>query len=91
MKPDVTLSKLEDAATQLRVRVSYEQLAASVGHGGLCRVKGEYRVIIDKRASTEERITILAGSLARMDLAGLDPALRSLIDLQSPLPTRRAS
>ena len=94
MKPDVMLSKLEDAATQLGVRVSYELLAASVGHGGLCRVKGEYRVIVDKRASTEERVTTLAGALARLDaaaLAALAPALRALIDQQSPRPTAPAA
>ncbi len=95
MKPEVMLSKLEDAATQLRVKVSYELLGASVGHGGLCRVKGEYRVIIDKRASTEERATTLAGALAvalaRLDAVELDPKLRGLIDVQSPIAMRRAS
>lgn len=89
MKPDVTLSKLEDAATQLGVKVSYEVLGASVGHGGLCRVKGEFRVIIDKRASTEERVTTLAGSLAGVlrrqdDTTALDPKLRNLIDFHAP-------
>jgi hypothetical protein len=89
MKPDVTLSKLEDAATLLGVKVSYEVLGASVGHGGLCRVKGEFRVIIDKRASTEERVTTLAGSLAGVlrrlgDTAEVDPKVRNLIDFNAP-------
>lgn len=91
MKPEVTLSKLEDAATLLGVKVSYEVLGASVGHGGLCRVKGEFRVIIDKRASSEERVTVLAGSLAlamgRLDpavVAALDPKLRTLVAFHSP-------
>ncbi len=84
MKPEVTLSKLEDAATQLGVKVSYEVLGAAVGHGGLCKVKGEFRVIIDKRASAEERVTTLAGSLAAVirrlgDAVALDPKLRTLI------------
>ena len=92
MKPDVTLEKLEDAATQLGVKVSYEVLGAAVGLGGLCKVKGEFRVIIDKRASTEERVTTLAGSLAgvlrRLGDAEpanlLDPQLRNLIDFNAP-------
>ena len=91
MKPEVTLSKLEDAATLLGVKVSYEVLGASVGHGGLCRVKAELLVIIDKRASTEERVTTLAGSLAlalrRLDatvIAAVDPKLLKLIDFNSP-------
>lgn len=90
MKPDVMLQKLEDAATQMRVKVSYEVMSTAIGHGGLCRLKGEYRVIIDKRASTEERVTTLAASLSRLDLTPLDEALRDLIDQQTP-SIRRAS
>jgi hypothetical protein len=94
MKPDVMLQKLEEAATQLRVKVTYEVMSAAIGHGGLCRLKGEYRVIIDKRASTEERVTTLAASLSvvlgRLDLAPLDEAFRDLIDQQTP-SVRRAS
>ena len=90
MKPDVMLQKLEDAATQMRVKVSYEVLGSAIGHGGLCRLKGEYRVIIDKRASTEERVTTLALSLSRLDVTVLDESLRDLIDQQTP-SIRRAS
>lgn len=87
------LQALEDAATRLEVRVSYEPLAATVGHGGLCRVRGQYRVIIDKRATTEERVTTLAQALAKVAAArsalgaafdvstlGLPAAVRELID-----------
>ena len=66
MKPEVVLELLEAAAEQLKVRVSYEPLQSSVVHGGLCRVKGEYRIIVDKRASAEERVTTLATALARV-------------------------
>src|ERR1700754_707460 len=66
MKPEVLLESLEPAAEQLKVRVSYEPLQTSVVHGGLCRVKGEYRIIVDKRASAEERVTTLATALARV-------------------------
>jgi hypothetical protein len=66
MKPEVLLELLESAAEQLQVRVSYESLQTSVVHGGLCRVKGEYRIIIDKRASAEERVTTLATALAQV-------------------------
>src|ERR1041384_5382861 len=66
MKPEVVLELLEAAAEQLRVRVSYEPLQTTVVHGGLCRVKGEYRIIVDKRASAEERVTTLATALAQV-------------------------
>jgi len=71
MKPDALLELLEAAAEQLSVKVSYEQLQASVGHGGLCRVKGEYRVIIDKRATPQERVTTLATALSRFDTSAI--------------------
>ncbi|HVV85206.1 MAG TPA: hypothetical protein VHE35_19225 [Kofleriaceae bacterium] len=92
MKVTAMLEALEDAATRLEVRVSYEPLAATVGHGGkggLCRVRGQYRVIIDKRATTEERVATLAQSLARVTASGtaaggaaleLPPAVRELVD-----------
>jgi hypothetical protein len=66
MKPEVVLELLEAAAEKLKVRVSYEPLQTSVVHGGLCRVKGDYRIIVDKRASAEERVTTLASALAQV-------------------------
>ena len=72
MKPEVLLELLESAAEQLRVKVSYEPLQTAIAHGGLCKVKGEYRVIIDKRATSEERITTLATALAKLDTSELE-------------------
>ena len=86
MKATAMLEALEDAATRLAVRVSYEALATMVGHhGGLCRVRGEYRVIIDKRATTEERVATLGNSLARIDTSSVTvpPAVRQLIEFYS--------
>jgi hypothetical protein len=93
MKPDVMLQKLEEAATQMGVKVSYEVMSVALGHGGLCRVKGEYRVIIDKRASTEERCVTLASALTRVDRTGIEVAaeLIALIDQQSTAPASRTA
>jgi hypothetical protein len=60
------LEELEAVAVRLAVKVSYEALAASVGTGGLCRVHGEYRVIIDKRAQLGERLAALAHALGQL-------------------------
>lgn len=68
MKMEPILQELEAAADALRVAVKYEALSSSVGSGGLCKVKGAYRVIIDKRATTAERIATLARSLAQLDI-----------------------
>jgi hypothetical protein len=51
----------------VEVKVSYESIASSVLRGGLCKVKGQFRVIIDKRLTPEERANTLAESLARFD------------------------
>jgi len=99
MKPEILLELLEAAAEQLQVRVSYEPLQTSVVHGGLCRVKGEYRIIVDKRASAEERVTTLAAALARvihqtkLDPATLDlaPKVREALRFYDPSPAAPVS
>lgn len=71
MTQQAMLEELETVAARLAVKVSYEALAASVAThngGGLCRVKGEYRVIIDKRAQVGERIAALAQALGRLPM-----------------------
>ena len=76
------LQELERIAEGLAVKVSYESLGASIGLGGLCRVKGLYRVIIDKRASPPERATTLAQALAQLDTskAEMSTRVRRMID-----------
>ena len=97
MKPEVLLELLEAAAEQLEIRVSYEPLQTSVVHGGLCRVKGEYRIIVDKRASAEERVSTLATAIARVianrpDSSALDlsPTLRDVLRMHEPASARSA-
>jgi hypothetical protein len=100
MKPEVMLELLEAAAEQLTVRVSYESLQTSVVHGGLCRVKGEYRIIVDKRASAEERVTTLAAAITtviskRAQLGEpaieLAPKAREVLRLHQPVAARAAT
>src|SRR5262245_7628956 len=95
MKPEVLLELLEAAAEQLEIRVSYEPLQTSVVHGGLCRVKGEYRIIVDKRASAEERVATLATAIARVistrpDSSALEltPTLREVLRMHEPGPAK---
>jgi hypothetical protein len=81
MKSEVMLELLEAAADQLAVKVSYEPLSASVGMGGLCRVKSQYRVIIDKRATASERVATLAAALSTLDTTQLElaPQVRDVL------------
>ena len=69
MKPKDLLVELEKAALALDVKVSYESIASMVVRGGLCKVKGHYRVIIDKRLTIEERANTLAKALARFEFS----------------------
>lgn len=72
MKPKDMLAELESAAQSIDVKVSYESIASSIMRGGLCKVKGQYRVIIDKRLNPEERANTLAESLARFDFSKVE-------------------
>jgi hypothetical protein len=77
------LDELETAAARLAVKVSYESLASSVGTGGLCRVRGEYRVIIDKRTQVSERVAALAQALSQVP--DLSPELAVAPELSAPV------
>jgi hypothetical protein len=97
MKPEVMLELLENAAEQLGIKVSYEPLQTSgiqTGlKGGLCKVRGEWRVIIDKRATAEERVATLAGSISRFDLSELELSqkVREVIHMHDGTGPRRAA
>jgi hypothetical protein len=84
MKPDQMTEALESAAAQIGVKVRYEALGPGgvVSGGGVCKVRGEWWVIIDKKASAPERVAILSDALAGMDLAdvALPTKVRDLID-----------
>ena len=92
MKPEVLLELLESTADQLGIRVTYEPLQSTVVHGGLCKVKGEYRIIIDKRATMEERIATLATALGRFDISELEvpPQVRELVRVHKVTPRTAA-
>ena len=91
------LELLENAAEQLGIKVSYEPLQTAgiqTGlRGGLCRVKGAYRVIIDKRASDEERLATLATAIATFDTTELElpQKVRDLLRTYGRSSTRGAS
>jgi hypothetical protein len=68
MKARDMLEELERVAEKKAVKVSYEAIGGELGAGGLCKVKGEWRVIVDKRATDGEKVNVLAAALARFDL-----------------------
>ena len=97
MKPEAMLELLENAAEQLNVKVTYEplQMAGTTSslRGGLCKVKGVYRVIVDKRATDEERVATLAAALGKFEIGELklSAAVREVIALHQGSGPRRAA
>ncbi|HEY3803171.1 MAG TPA: hypothetical protein VGL61_11220 [Kofleriaceae bacterium] len=94
------LELLEATAAQLEIKVTYEPLQTAVAQsamrGGLCKVKSAtgmtWRVIVDKRATDEERVATLAGALAKFDTTELElPAkVRELLAMYTSGPRRAA-
>jgi hypothetical protein len=81
MKVADQLAALESVAEKKKIKVSYESIGGELGAGGLCKVKGEHRVIVDKRATDGEKVTVLATALARFELDDvfMPEELRALI------------
>lgn len=83
MDAKVALQELEELAQKLGVTVSYDRFTGEgMGPGGLCKVKGKWRVIVDRRAAPTERVAVLARALGRFDLEThfISPSLRQLIE-----------
>lgn len=66
----ITLADLEQIATALSIKVSYDDLRTS--KGGSCRVMDTRRIIINKHLQVSEKINLLARELGAFDLGGLD-------------------
>ena len=83
MKSEQLTEILETAAGQLGVKVRYENLVSSgpTGGGGLCKIKGDWCVIIDKKTAPSERVSILCDALATMDTDGIfmQPKVREMV------------
>jgi hypothetical protein len=84
LNDEVLLNQLEEVAERIGITVRYENmnLEDSPGSGGLCRLKGEYVLIIHSRATHREKIRIVTRALRQFDLNGvyLRPVLRELLD-----------
>ena len=75
---------LEDLALKLGVEVVYEKLENTdfLATGGLCKVKGKYKIFIDRSETTERRTEILAGALSSFDREGIYilPYIREILE-----------
>lgn len=93
MKLAEKLQELESLAKKKGIRVAYETLAGEIGSGGLCRVRGEYRVIVDRRATPADRALLLAEALAAFsfDDEYVAPEIRELIEKAGARRQRRST
>lgn len=83
MKESAILQNLEEIAEQLNIKVCSVNLK-QYSHcikSGLCRVRGEYRVIVDKHLNLSEKIDVLIEALQEFDATALSihPKIRKLI------------
>jgi hypothetical protein len=78
------LSRLEGVAAHLNIPVRYADLATEElpGRGGLCVLRGQRRIIIERTLGCREKARLLATGLAHFDLEGvfLLPAVREAIE-----------
>jgi hypothetical protein len=78
------LSKLEALAEQLEIPVRYASLATEelAGRGGLCVLRGERQIIIERTLGDRDKARLLATGLTQFDLEGvfLLPAVRQAIE-----------
>jgi hypothetical protein len=82
MRPEQMTESLEQAAAHLGVRVRYETMTGeTAGAGGLCKLKGEWCVLIDRRTPPAERAALLVEALAGFDTEAiyLPPEVREAL------------
>jgi len=87
MDDNTTLNQLEELADRLGMTIRYEPLKieGSLYMGGFCRVKGQNFIMVNKKATTQERIHVLADALKRCDLNEIYilPSLRQLLEQET--------
>lgn len=82
MKPEQITEALEQAAAEVGVKVRYESMTGeSAGAGGLCKIRGEWTVIIDRKAPPSDRAALLVEALAGFDTDAvyLPPEIRDAL------------
>jgi len=83
MRESLVMKDLESLAEGLEIAVnSVNMRKYSYGiKSGLCRVNGDYRVILDKHLHLSEKIDVLVDALQEMEIStdDLDPHLQRLL------------
>jgi hypothetical protein len=82
LKTESLIAELEEAASQLGLKVIYEKGDFS---GGYCILKEEKLIVINKKFDLKHRVSTLARSLSEVGIENLflKPAVREFIEEQS--------
>ena len=90
MRESLVMKDLESLAEGLEIAVNSVNLRKySYGiKSGLCRVNGDYRVILDKHLHLSEKIDVLVDALQEMEIStdNLDPHLQRLLKKRAAVP-----
>ena len=84
MDDEVILNYLEELAEKLEILVRDENInmEESFSSGGLCRIEGQYVIILNSKASMKEKIQVMITALQQFDLRDMyiKPVIRELLD-----------
>ena len=84
MENSKVLGYLEDLAFRLGIEIVYEKLGEAdfSVEGGLCKVKGAYKIFMDPSAPIEVQIEILVRALSSFQIEGvyLLPFIREILE-----------
>ena len=84
MNEEVLLNQLEELAEKLEILVRDENINIdeSSSNGGLCRVEGEYILILNSKATVNEKIQVIINALHQFDLSDIyvKPFIRELLE-----------
>ena len=84
MNKELLLSELEELAGKLGIAIRYENVNGedSSGSGGLCRLKGEYVLIIYAQATVQEKIRIILEAVKPFPIGDvyIKPVIRELLE-----------
>lgn len=72
----IQLSELEENALERGIHIHYDRLEAAglKLKGGMCKVRGQYHLFVDRRKSDADKIEILKNCLDEALAKGISPA-----------------
>ena len=84
MDDEVLLNQIEELAGKLGIEIRYGKIGGEESHrtGGLCRVKGQYVLIMHSRLTAKEKIGVIIKTLQGFEIGDIYimPVIRELLD-----------